>query len=69
MASNPDRDPGLAAIMSLVLPGLGQIYAGHWFWAIFWFVFTSGLWAVTGPFGFLVHLFAAVQAHGQVKDG
>jgi TM2 domain-containing membrane protein YozV len=68
VATSSDRDPGLAAVLSLVYPGLGQIYAGHWFWAIFWFLFTSGLWLTTGPFGLLMHLIAAVQAHGQVKD-
>ena len=53
--------------MSLILPGLGQIYTGHWLWAIFWFICTSGLWAVTGPIGLIVHIFAAMQASGQAK--
>jgi len=66
--ASSSRDPGLAAVMSLVLPGLGQIYTGHWLWAIFWFVFTSGLWAVTGPLGLIVHIFAAMQASGQAKE-
>lgn len=53
--------------MSLVLPGVGQIYTGHWFWAIFWFLATGGLWLVTGPLGLIVHILAAMQASGQAK--
>lgn len=30
--------PGLAAVMSLFLPGLGQLYKSQPFWALFWFL-------------------------------
>ncbi len=62
-----DRDPGLAAVLSLIYPGLGQIYAGHWIWGIVWILFTGGIWLVTGPFGLLLHVFAAVQASGMAR--
>lgn len=65
---NTNRDPGIAAVMSLVAPGIGQVYAGRWLWAIFWFVVTPGFWIGTGGLmGWVCHLLSAMQASGQAK--
>ncbi len=62
------RDPGLAAVFSLIVPGVGQIYAGRWLWAIFWLIFTPGFWIGSGGLlGWLCHILAAIQAHNQVQ--
>jgi TM2 domain-containing membrane protein YozV len=56
----------LAAILSFVVPGAGQVYTGHFIWAIFWLIFTPGFWIGTGGcLGLLCHILAAWQAHGQ----
>ena len=58
------RNPGTAAVLSFVIPGLGQLYNGTWMRAIFWFVITPGLWLGTGGvLGWLAHIIAAVTAH------
>ena len=44
------REPLLAGILSLLIPGLGQIYNGRILWAIFWFIVTPGLWIGSGGF-------------------
>ncbi len=70
MSSNrpAPRDPGLAAVLSFVIPGLGQLYAGRFFWALFWIVFTSAIWFTTTCFGVIGHLLAAAQAYRMVQD-
>jgi TM2 domain-containing membrane protein YozV len=62
------RDPGLAALLSFILPGMGQIYNGTWMVAIFWFIFTPGLWLGTGGFfGWVAHVLAAWFAYRYAK--
>ena len=41
------RNPGLAAVLSVIIPGVGQIYNGQFLWAIFWFIITPGAWIGT----------------------
>jgi len=36
------KNPGVAAVLSAVLPGLGQIYNGRFIWAIVWFICRRG---------------------------
>lgn len=59
---------GTAAVLSLILPGVGQVYAGRFLWAIFWFIVTPGLWIGSGGLlGWICHILSAMQAHGQAK--
>ena len=61
-------DPGYAAVLSLLIPGVGQIYAGRFFWGIFWLIVTPGLWIGTGGcFGWVCHLLASWQAWRQAQ--
>lgn len=61
-------DPGIAAVLSLLAPGVGQIYAGHWFWGIFWLVITPGFWLGSGGMlGWICHILSAMQAHRQAR--
>lgn len=58
------KDPGLAAVLSLVVPGVGQIYNGDLLRGIFWLIVTPGFWIGTGGlFGWICHLIAAWTAH------
>ncbi len=68
MARNTSPDPGTAAVLSLIIPGVGQIYAGHFVWGIFWLIVTPGFWIGTGGcLGWVCHLIAAYQAYQQAK--
>ena len=63
-----ERNPGLSAILSLGVPGVGQIYNGHFLWGVFWLVVTPGFWIGTaGLFGWPFHLVSAWQAHTQAQ--
>ena len=42
------KHPGTAAVLSAILPGLGQIYNGDFLRAIFWLIVTPGLWIGSG---------------------
>ena len=56
--------PGAAAVLSLVVPGVGQIYNGAWLRGIFWLVITPGFWIGSGGWlGWICHLLAAYTAY------
>ncbi|HJY31139.1 MAG TPA: hypothetical protein VJ306_24090 [Pyrinomonadaceae bacterium] len=63
------RDPIIAGVLSLILPGLGQIYNGRVLAGIMWLIFASGLWFGTGfLLGWILHLVAAWCAYSYAKD-
>lgn len=62
------RDPGTAAILSLLVPGVGQIYNGTFWRGLFWLIITPGFWIGTGGLlGWVCHLIAAYTAHGYAR--
>jgi TM2 domain-containing membrane protein YozV len=63
------RNPGTAAVLSFLIPGVGQIYNGRWLWAIFWLIITPGFWVGTGGMlGWVCHVISAYQAYVQAKE-
>jgi len=55
---------GNAAVLSLVIPGVGQIYNGKFLRGIFWLIVTPGLWIGSGgTLGWICHLLAAFTAY------
>jgi TM2 domain-containing membrane protein YozV len=63
--SRSPSSPGLAALLSFLIPGIGQLYTGNWVWGIFWLIITPGFWIGSGGFlGWICHILAALQAHG-----
>jgi len=63
------RDPGLAALLSLLIPGLGQIYNGKFLRGLFWLVVTPGFWIGSGgTLGWVAHLIAAYTAYRYAKS-
>ena len=58
------KDPGLSAVLSFLIPGVGQLYNGTFLRALFWFIFTPGLWIGTGGvLGWICHIGAAWTAY------
>ncbi len=55
--------PGLAALLSLFVPGAGQLYAGRMVAAILWFLVVSAGYALILP-GLILHMFAIISAAG-----
>ena len=48
--------PRIAAVLSVRIPGLGQVYNGHLLAGAGWFLAASfGYWAILVP-GFLIHV-------------
>ena len=63
------RDPIIAGVLSLILPGLGQIYNGRVLAGIMWLILASGLWIGTGfLLGWRLHLVSAWCAYSYAKD-
>ena len=61
--------PGPAAVLSLLIPGVGQIYNGDFLRGIFWLIITPGFWIGTaGLFGWPFHLIAAYTAYQRAKN-
>ena len=56
--------PGKAAVLSLLIPGVGQIYNGKFLRGIFWLIVTPGLWIGSGgTLGWICHLISAYTAY------
>ena len=63
------RDPIIAGVLSLILPGLGQIYNGRVLAGILWLVFAGGLWFGSGGLlGWILHLISAYCAYSYAKE-
>lgn len=61
-------DPGVAAVLSLIVPGIGQIYNGKFLRGIFWLIVTPGFWIGSGgTLGWVCHLIAAYTAWSWAK--
>ena len=62
------RNPGLAAVLSALIPGLGQFYNGDFLRGIFWLIVTPGLWIGSGgTLGWICHVIAAFTAHRRAR--
>ena len=62
------KNPGTAAVLSFFVPGVGQIYNGDWWRAIFWLIITPGFWIGTGgTLGWICHIIAAITAHSRAR--
>jgi TM2 domain-containing membrane protein YozV len=58
------RNPGIASVLSLLLPGVGQFYNGDFLRGLFWLIVTPGLWIGSGgTLGWICHVIAAVTAY------
>lgn len=66
------KNPGLAAVLSAVIPGIGQFYNGDFLRGIFWLIVTPGLWIGSGGLlGWICHVIAAFTAYSRAlkKNG
>ena len=62
------RNPGTAAVLSLIIPGVGQIYNGDFLRGVFWLIITPGFWIGSGGLlGWICHLIAAATAHRRAR--
>jgi TM2 domain-containing membrane protein YozV len=61
-------EPGIAAVLSFVIPGLGQFYNGKFWRGIFWLVVTPGLWIGSGgTLGWICHVVSAYTAYDYAR--
>jgi len=66
------KSPGLAAVLSLFFPGVGQVYNGRFLSALLWFALAGLSWLLMFIFiGYLttplVHFIAAFCAYRQAE--
>jgi len=58
------KNPGTAAVLSFVIPGLGQFYNGKFLRGLFWLIVTPGLWIGSGGLlGWICHVVSAYTAY------
>lgn len=67
------RNPNLAAILSLIVPGVGQLYNGRILAGILWLLglilVIPGFWIGTGGvLGIVYHVIAAYTAYSYAKE-
>ena len=62
------KNPGIAAVLSAIIPGIGQFYNGDFLRGIFWLIVTPGLWIGSGgTLGWICHVVAAITAHRRAR--
>ena len=62
------KNSGLSAVLSFLIPGVGQIYNGDFLRGLFWLVVTPGLWIGTGGLaGWVCHLVSAYTAYNRAE--
>jgi len=62
------KSKNVAAILSLVIPGVGQFYNGTFWRGLFWSIVTPGLWIGSGgTLGWICHIIAAITAYNYAK--
>jgi TM2 domain-containing membrane protein YozV len=67
MASE-QKSPGTAATLSFFIPGVGQIYNGDFWRAVFWLILTPGFWIGSGGMlGWIAHLIASYTAYQRAE--
>jgi TM2 domain-containing membrane protein YozV len=63
------RDPVLAGVLSLIIPGVGQLYNGRILAGILWLILTPGFWLGTGgTLGWICHIVSAYCAYSYAKE-
>ncbi len=63
------RDPTLAAVLSAIIPGVGQLYNGRILAGILWLIITPGFWIGTGgTLGWICHVISAYPAYSYARD-
>jgi TM2 domain-containing membrane protein YozV len=68
MTQTQPKNPGNAAVLSLILPGVGQIYNGDFLRGLFWLIVTPGLWIGSGGLaGWICHVIAAYTAYNRAE--
>jgi TM2 domain-containing membrane protein YozV len=60
--------PGIAAVLSVFLPGLGQVYSGRLFAGAIWFLSTAAAYSLILIPGFLVHAACIWSAYASARD-
>jgi TM2 domain-containing membrane protein YozV len=59
-----NQTPGIAAVLSLIIPGAGQFYNGRFLAGIIWLIVTPGLWIGSGgTLGWICHVVSAYLAY------
>ncbi|MEQ9320619.1 MAG: DUF5683 domain-containing protein [Polyangiaceae bacterium] len=59
-----------AALLSFIVPGVGQIYNGDYLRGIFWLIITPGFWIGSGgTIGWICHIVAAYTAYTRAERG
>jgi len=62
------KRPAVAALLSFLIPGVGQIYNREYLRGLFWLVVTPGLWiGSAGLLGWVVHVIAAATAYHRAE--
>jgi TM2 domain-containing membrane protein YozV len=60
--------PGVAAVLSFFIPGVGQIYNGDVLRGLFWLIVTPGIWIGSGGLlGWVCHIAASATAYHRAE--
>lgn len=67
--TQPRKSAGVAAVLSALIPGIGQFYNGDFLRGLFWLIVTPGLWIGSGGLlGWICHVIAAFTAYRRAEQ-
>jgi len=60
--------PGIAAVLSVLIPGLGQVYCGRLLASALWLLATAAGYSMILVPGFLIHALCVWSAYHSAKE-
>jgi len=63
-----EPSPGIAAVLSVLIPGLGQVYCGRLFAGAMWFLAAAAGYSLILVPGFLIHALCVWSAYHSARE-
>lgn len=65
---NPEHNPTISLLLSLIVPGIGQFYNRDILRGLFWLILTPGFWIGSGgTLGWVCHVIACYTAYTRAQ--
>jgi len=62
------KNPTISTVLSLLMPGVGQLYNGDILRGLFWLIITPGFWIGTGgTLGWICHIISPYTAYSRAN--
>jgi len=67
LSNRPSPNPGVGAVLSLVIPGAGQMYRGKVGAGLFWLIVIPISYLLFFPVGLILHILCICDAYKEIR--